>query len=179
MITVFVAPPVSGVACTSTSVTVEGNLGEIKVDAGSRHSHLIHARARLRSNLHQEQTAYLISRSERGGGSGRTDPTVLALMRGDLAAGLQDSGQNKPRLKQTCRPQQERRYNTDAGLSKHALRLFTLKGDDVARDEELEVGAGHLEKVLDVSPGRQLVFLLHLFGAAGLVLGHTHLEVGL
>lgn len=49
----------------------------------------------------------------------------------------------------------------------------------MARDEELEAGAGRLEKVLDVSPGRQLVFLLHLFGAAGQVLGHTHLEVGL
>lgn len=64
---------------------------------------------------------------------------------------------------------------------KHLFQRWTLtlEGGDVARDEDLEVGAGLLEKVLDVPPGRQQVFLLHPFGAAGHVLGHTHLEVGL
>lgn len=70
---------------------------------------------------------------------------------------------------------------TNTGKRKHWLerRRLTLEGGDVARDEELEAGAGRLEKVLEVPPGRQLVLLLHLLGAAGQVLGHTHLEVGL
>lgn len=54
---------------------------------------------------------------------------------------------------------------------------FTLKRCHVARDEELEAGAGRLEEVLDVSPGGPLVPLLRLFGAAGRVLGRTHLKV--
>lgn len=54
---------------------------------------------------------------------------------------------------------------------------LTLKRCHVARDEELEAGAGCLQEVLDVSAGRPLVLLLHLLGAAGQVLGHTHLKV--
>lgn len=78
--------------------------------------------------------------------------------------------------------QRETQASTSRRRSKHSLegrRRLTLEGGNVARDEELEAGAGRLQKVLDVSPGCQLVFLLHLFGAAGQVLGHTHLEVGL
>lgn len=58
-----------------------------------------------------------------------------------------------------------------------AGRGLTLKRGHIARDEKLEAGAGCLEKVLDVSPGCPLVLLLHLFGAAGQVLGHAHLKV--
>lgn len=69
-------------------------------------------------------------------------------------------------------------------LNTNKLRLntqtsggLTLKGSHVARDEKLQTGAGCLEKVLDVSPGRPLVLLLNLFGAARQVFGHTHLKV--
>lgn len=63
-------------------------------------------------------------------------------------------------------------------MTKHTHWLtLTLKSSNVARDEELEAGAGRLDEVLDVSPGRHLVLLLHLFGAAGQVLGHAHLKV--
>lgn len=54
---------------------------------------------------------------------------------------------------------------------------LTLKRCHIARDEELEAGGGGLEEVLDVSPGCPLVLLLHLLGAAGQVLGRTHLKV--
>lgn len=177
MITVFVAPPVSGVACTSTSVTVEGNLEEIKVDAGSRHSHLIHARA----------FTAIFTRNRRRISS--PDQSVVEDLEGQIPLSSLRcvASPHASKIAPRTSPDSKRRVarsrnageNTYTGLSKHALWLLTLKGDDVARDEELEVGAGPLEKVLDVSPGRQLVFLFHLFGAAGLVLGHTHLEVGL
>lgn len=69
-------------------------------------------------------------------------------------------------------------------LNRNKLRLntqtsgdLTLKGSHVARDEKLQTGAGCLEKALNVSPGCPLVLLLHLFGAARQVLGHTHLKV--
>lgn len=61
---------------------------------------------------------------------------------------------------------------------KHTNQLcLTLKGSHITWDEKLEAGAGCLEKILDVSPGRQLVLLLHLLGAACQVLGHAHLKV--
>ena len=59
----------------------------------------------------------------------------------------------------------------------HSRFTLTLKGSHVTRDEKLEAGAGRLDEVLDVSPGRHLVLLLHLLGAACQVLGHAHLKV--
>jgi len=67
--------------------------------------------------------------------------------------------------------------HTHAHTHTHQQLNLTVKSSHIARDEELEAGAGSLKEVLDVPACCHLVLLLHLFGAAGQVLGHAHLKV--
>lgn len=67
-------------------------------------------------------------------------------------------------------------HEATAVTPKHT-QVITLKGGHVARQEQLESGAVGLQEVLDVPPGRHLVLLLHLFGAARRAFGRAHLEI--
>lgn len=70
------------------------------------------------------------------------------------------------------------KFNPTTVTAEHTNNLgFTLKSSHVARDEELEPGAGRLNKVLDVPSSCHLILLLHLFVAARQVLGHAHLKI--
>lgn len=66
--------------------------------------------------------------------------------------------------------------NATAATPKNT-QAITLKSSHVAGQEKLQAGAVALQEVLDVSPGRHLVLLLRLFGAARQGFGGAHLKI--